>query len=57
MPGVPKATAEAATLASMYPGVPTGFIPEGPFGFGFAVVLILLGVYAALFAKKIESLT
>ena len=44
------------TLAEAYPGIPTWFIPEGPFGFIIAVVLVACGLYAAYIARKVERL-
>ena len=43
-----------ATLASLYPGLPTWFIPESPFGFAFWIVAWVIGVYALWFSRQFE---
>lgn len=50
-----KAKVTDVTLASMYPGFPTWFIPEGISGFVFWVLIWFFGVYAVWFAKQVES--
>lgn len=43
-----------ATLADVYPGIPTWFIPESFIGFSFVLVIVAAGLYAIWFANKIQ---
>lgn len=41
-------------IAAIFPSIPTWWIPETAFGFGFALLLIVLGVLLALEGKKLK---
>jgi hypothetical protein len=48
--------APPATLATLFPAVPTWFIPENLFSFLTLIFIAGFGVYTSLVAKKIERL-
>lgn len=39
-------------LAEAYPQYPTWIVPEGPLGFGFAALLVLIGMALTVMAEK-----
>lgn len=43
-------------LAEIYPGLPTGWIPESFWGFAFSIILIVAGLSVALMGKKYKRL-
>lgn len=50
---VGKAT-DLPMLASIYPSLPTWFIPEGAFGFAIAITAVAIGAWLALLAKQLD---
>lgn len=50
------ARASPTTLATLFPAVPTWFIPENLFSFVTLIFVALFGIYASIVAKKIERL-
>lgn len=46
----------SATLATLYPSLPSWFIPEEPFGFALILGIGAIGLYASDFARKIERI-
>ena len=48
--------AASTTLATLFPEVPTWFIPENLFSFVTLIFVALFGIYALIVAKKIERL-
>lgn len=46
----------SATLATLYPSLPSWFIPEGPFGFAIFLGTGALGLYASVLARRIERI-
>jgi hypothetical protein len=53
MKGVNRAP---ATLATMYPSVPTWFVPESTVVFAILFVTLALGIYLSFLAKKMERM-
>jgi hypothetical protein len=46
--------ADVPMLASIYPSLPTWFIPEGAFGFALATTAVAVGAWVALLAKQLD---
>jgi hypothetical protein len=50
-----KVKAPDSTLASLYPGLPTWFIPESLLGFAFWITAWTIGSYAMWFSRRFET--
>ncbi|OQS40557.1 hypothetical protein B0T39_11060 [Chromobacterium haemolyticum] len=53
-PFTPMHAGQGNGIAAIFPSIPTWWIPETAFGFGFALLLIVLGVLLALEGKKLK---
>lgn len=43
--GMVSRSANAGTLAEIYPSLPTAWVPESALGFAFAVLILLVGLW------------